>query len=894
MTATVRYPVRFARSTPESLNALFKAVQDNPQDESLSQALANELESVGRGHEAHYLREHPDRTMIHKGKVVLYAPQWYAGMHLDDAEDYEAHAQQLREHGPEAVITDLSSWIDLGDYRHQAELDGPSWGSEDETYGPSHVTWQHRDGRQIQQGNFHLYHNPRLGYIGFDYEHHNPVPLPDPSHTEFLEDGGRGPYKQVKAFADAEVGVPHSLVPFGGDWVIHTAPYGSLKPKKVKRAKYARSTPESINALFTALIKNPTDQSLRLATANELEAQGQHEDAALLRQSIEDKARAIRSTPVRGRDNAINSLSQSDKGHLQAALWSSIDDNGEPLDSNYFMADIHPDTMASMLDDWHRFRAQHRHMIEAGRSAEGDPSPEENAAHDFWLSRNGHGAGFFDTPGQYGGNHDRLHAAAKQYGEFHLQGPEPEGVAFDHETGQWDDEDDLPGLDDDNFDDRYGLDPPDRTITGTSYVNTDNEGPQRMSRIRYAQERQRPTPEQEEAAFLDAISKNPEDTALHHAYANLLGEQGRHGEAAFHQLYTKAGYTNSNKMYHNPVDHRKLKSHAVTTPKIGGMGWVSRVQPHREGNLHFVMGARPWGELEPVLKLLHSQKILRPDRTLEDGRVHSSLDFMNYDEPEEPVRHAAYRAPKGGAVVRGSYYVGGRLIPDLEGDFANPPAPEQPVTTPQYPQPPRPSLRERLKSKLGKKAPLVVSYARATPESLRALFDAVRRDDVVNPDLSIRTALANELRGIKRDKEADLLDTGRFAVDLNGGGKIVKPPARRLNTATRRGFAGAAGNAGVTHQDLFNQLQAGRSNRIGNNRTIEAGPNGDVHVLLHGNHVVTAHPNGEYSLFTQGWHTPTTFAVHQEITGHSPNRVRGQTMFRGQPFEEGIRFNPNE
>ena len=34
--------------------------------------------------------------------------------------------------------------------------------------------------------------------------------------------------------------------------------------------------------------------------------------------------------------------------------------------------------------------------------------------------------------------------------------------------------------------------------------------------------------------------------------------------------------------------------------------------------------------------------------------------------PEEPQRYAAYRAPAGGAVVRGVYYVGGRLLPDLQ------------------------------------------------------------------------------------------------------------------------------------------------------------------------------------------------------------------------------------
>jgi hypothetical protein len=38
-------------------------------------------------------------------------------------------------------------------------------------------------------------------------------------------------------------------------------------------------------------------------------------------------------------------------------------------------------------------------------------------------------------------------------------------------------------------------------------------------------------------------------------------------------------------------------------------------------------------------------------------------------------RYAAYRAPAGGMVVRGTAYKGGAMIPDMEGEFANPPQP---------------------------------------------------------------------------------------------------------------------------------------------------------------------------------------------------------------------------
>ncbi len=44
----------------------------------------------------------------------------------------------------------------------------------------------------------------------------------------------------------------------------------------------------------------------------------------------------------------------------------------------------------------------------------------EQAAHDFWLSRNGHGAGFWDRdPAEYGGEYNakRLQAWAESFGE---------------------------------------------------------------------------------------------------------------------------------------------------------------------------------------------------------------------------------------------------------------------------------------------------------------------------------------------------------------------------------------------------------------------------------------------------------------------------------------------
>lgn len=79
------------------------------------------------------------------------------------------------------------------------------------------------------------------------------------------------------------------------------------------------------------------------------------------------------------------------RSYIAAALWSSTDnadDRGdEPLDANYGPDDIAPDTLARMVEDCETFQ----------RDNGGDIASDfERAGHDFWLTRNGHGAGFWD------------------------------------------------------------------------------------------------------------------------------------------------------------------------------------------------------------------------------------------------------------------------------------------------------------------------------------------------------------------------------------------------------------------------------------------------------------------------------------------------------------------
>ena len=100
--------------------------------------------------------------------------------------------------------------------------------------------------------------------------------------------------------------------------------------------------------------------------------------------------------------------------YVITALWSSMDNaddrGGEPLDSNYSLTDISPETLARMKSDCEAF--QRDHAADIG-------TQDEQAGHDFWLTRNHHGAGFWDGdwPHEVG---ERLTAAAHRCGEVDL------------------------------------------------------------------------------------------------------------------------------------------------------------------------------------------------------------------------------------------------------------------------------------------------------------------------------------------------------------------------------------------------------------------------------------------------------------------------------------------
>lgn len=100
--------------------------------------------------------------------------------------------------------------------------------------------------------------------------------------------------------------------------------------------------------------------------------------------------------------------------YAETALWSSTESDdegnmGDPLDENHGVDDIDDDAFAAMVSDCESFRDCHADLL-----ADVEPS---TAGHNFWLSRNGHGAGFFDSDAEHA---DELQKATKPYGSVDL------------------------------------------------------------------------------------------------------------------------------------------------------------------------------------------------------------------------------------------------------------------------------------------------------------------------------------------------------------------------------------------------------------------------------------------------------------------------------------------
>jgi len=102
------------------------------------------------------------------------------------------------------------------------------------------------------------------------------------------------------------------------------------------------------------------------------------------------------------------------QGYITAALWSSVDDTEDPMDSNYDASDISTETLEQMERDCEAFQLDNKKLyIDNGWS-------NGYAGHDFWLTRNHHGCGFWDRDFANKKIGKLLTNKAEAFGEFNL------------------------------------------------------------------------------------------------------------------------------------------------------------------------------------------------------------------------------------------------------------------------------------------------------------------------------------------------------------------------------------------------------------------------------------------------------------------------------------------
>lgn len=93
--------------------------------------------------------------------------------------------------------------------------------------------------------------------------------------------------------------------------------------------------------------------------------------------------------------------------YLECALWA---DAAELDTEDYTIEDFAPEALEAAHEDCTAFITENAEDLR-GLDA-------EHAGHDFWLTRNGHGAGYWDRPGRARGQ--RLTDSAQAYPEVNL------------------------------------------------------------------------------------------------------------------------------------------------------------------------------------------------------------------------------------------------------------------------------------------------------------------------------------------------------------------------------------------------------------------------------------------------------------------------------------------
>ena len=104
--------------------------------------------------------------------------------------------------------------------------------------------------------------------------------------------------------------------------------------------------------------------------------------------------------------------------YLECALWTETDNStesgGEPLDKNYSLQDFSTQAINKATEDCAKFQLENADLLTKAYEL----SDDVEGGYNFWLSRCGHGTGWWDRGlGEIG---DTLHKKSEEYKEVNV------------------------------------------------------------------------------------------------------------------------------------------------------------------------------------------------------------------------------------------------------------------------------------------------------------------------------------------------------------------------------------------------------------------------------------------------------------------------------------------
>lgn len=143
---------------------------------------------------------------------------------------------------------------------------------------------------------------------------------------------------------------------------------------------------------------------------------------------IDDAIGQLTNKKDRFSKDMVSKLTEFQRNYLHCALWSSHDDDDNPFDQDYDIDAFHPYTLERQINDCVKFCTANRDLLKAAAEfLDNNPKllPPNGGGtiallgHDLWLTRNGHGAGYWDRglPKEIG---DALSDAARKIGGVDL------------------------------------------------------------------------------------------------------------------------------------------------------------------------------------------------------------------------------------------------------------------------------------------------------------------------------------------------------------------------------------------------------------------------------------------------------------------------------------------